>query len=141
MIDVTNMVVREVKKALANYPDVKVFSSYVDETEVLPAVTVYEVDNYIDKSTMDSDGAEHYAYVTYDIAVYTSTEGVKKQLAKEMFTEINDRLVNLNFVRTFKSELPNQDRKVYRYQGRFQARVSENIELEDGTIINNVYRR
>lgn len=141
MIDVSNLVVKACKDALADeFPDVKVYSSYVDETEQLPAVTCYEVSNSIDMTTMDSSGAEHYANVVFEISCYAKNDGYGRQATKKMFTRINDMLVRLNFVRTFKSELPNMDRSVYRYSGRFEARVSEDMVVGERTI-TNVYRR
>ena len=141
MIDVSNLVVKAVKRAIQEeYPDIPIYSSYIDETERLPAITVYELENTIDTRTMDSCSGENYANVLYEISVYTETDGVGKQLAKDIFTRINDELVSINFVRVFKSELPNRDRKVFRYQGRFKARVSSDKE-RDGDIINYVYRR
>lgn len=139
MIDVSNLVVRVVKESLSEFPDVKVYSNFIDETEKLPAVTVYEVSNEIDKRTMDSDGAEHYANVVYEVAVYTDNSN-GKQLAKKMFTTINDALVSINFVRSFKGELPNIDRTVFRILGRYEARVSEDIARGDD-VINKIYRR
>lgn len=141
MIDVSNLVVKAVKECLKNdYPQFGVYSSYLDVIEKENAVTVLETNNYIDRSTMDSCGAEHHAFVVYDINVYTDKTGAGRELAKEVFTTINDTLVSMNFVRTFKSEIPNKDRMKFRITGRFEARVSEDMNI-GGNVVNHVYRR
>lgn len=140
MIDVSNLVVKAVKDALVDFPDVKVYSNYIDETEKLPCVSIYEVNNVVDTRYMDNVATEHFARVTYELSCYSKNDGTGKQTCKQLFTTIDNVLGRLNFVRTYKSELPNRDRKVYRFQGRYEAIVSEDMVIGD-TIVNNVYRR
>lgn len=141
MIDVENMVINEVHKALAtDYPDVVIYGEYVDAPSSFPCVTVVEDGNSTYSESCDTSIAENHAEVYYTINVYSNKADGNKAECKEIANKIDDELQKLKFTRTMKSVVPNVDRTIYRIAMRYKAVVSKPITVGNNTVYQ-IYRR
>ncbi len=141
MIDIANVVLREVTEAVqAEYPNCDVLSYNPDVISKFPCVTVVEKDNSTYRRSQDNMSSENHAEVVYEIQAYSnSTEG-KKQEAKKLLSLADEVMLNSNFTRQLKTELPNKDRSVYRLYASYTAVVAKPVEI-NGNTVHQIYRR
>ena len=149
MIDIENIIVDMVTESvdsefLTEHPGLCVYSKDVTVPESFPCVTVVMTDNRTERRTLTfSDPLEFHANVTLTINVYTNNENGKKELAKRIFGNIDDLLQRKHFTRIMAGPLPNIDRSVSRYTGRYTAVVGrpKTKEVDGETVVTfPVYR-
>ena len=125
MIDVENLVIDTISKAIgaSAYSNTLVVSDYTDTPSNFPCVSVIEADNY-----------------TYEVNVYSNkTKGAKSE-AKAILEIVDTAFQNIKFTRTFKNNIPNKDKTIYRIVARYEAVIGEGFTSGNDTIYP-VYRR
>lgn len=125
MIDVESAVFSKVQTALLQVcPEVCVVGEYVRCPPGFPCVSIMEVSNTENTSTMDTSGEENHAVVLYEVNVYSNLESGRKSQCREL-TDVCDKVFrSIGFVRTMMSALPNMaDASIYRMTARFRAIV------------------
>lgn len=145
MIDIENIVFNTVYDALtaayaASYPDMTIYGEYVPAPSGFPCVTIVEDDNYTYRRTQDNQLAEHNANLMYTVNVYTDNITGKKSLAKAIANTVDVAMQNMKFTRTFRSQIPNTDRTIYRITMRYEAVVAEPKEI-NGNTVYQMYRQ
>lgn len=141
MIDIENKIVNDAFDAVkAQYPDCSCYAEYVNVPASFPCVCMWESDS--ETYTWSNDGQlhEHQARITYECNVYSDKAGGKKAEAKAIADIIDRAMQSMKFVRTFRSQIPNQDRTIYRVMLRWVAVVGEPITEEDGNVTYQMYR-
>lgn len=133
MIDIENYIVSQISSALSStysstYPGLVVYSTEVEIPESFPCVTVVASDNFTLRSTREfGKNTENHAHITFTVNVYANNGTGRKETAKTLFQAIDLILQNFNFTRLMASPMPNIDRTVARYTGRYEANVGEPI--------------
>lgn len=141
MIDIANVMLRIVKEAVqAQYPNCDVLSYNPDTISKFPCVTVVEKDNFVYRRSQDNISSENHAEVVFEVQVYSNSTDGKKQEAKKILSLADEAMLNSNFTRTLKSELPNADRSVYRLYASYTAIVAQSVEI-NGDTVHQIYRR
>lgn len=141
MIDISNIVLREVRTAVtAVYTDCECLSYNPDTISQYPCVTVSEMDNYTYEESLDDLNSEHHAVVVYEVSAYSNSSSGAKTEAKKIINIVDDTMLGMRFTRMLKTEAPNKDRSVYRIYARYRAIVSEAF-VSGGDTIHQVYRR
>jgi hypothetical protein len=77
----------------------------------------------------------------YECNVYSDKENGKKAEAKQIADIVDNAMQSMKFTRTMRSQIPNQDRTIYRVTMRFEAVVGEPIVNNDGTTTLQMYRQ
>ena len=142
MIDVENLVIDTISKAIgaSAYSNTLVVSDYTDTPSSFPCVSVIERDNYTYRRTQDNDLKEHHTNVMYEVNVYSNkTKGAKSE-AKAILEIVDTAFQNIKFTRTFKNNIPNKDKTIFRYVARYEAVIGEGF-TSGNDIIYPVYRR
>lgn len=141
MIDVSNIVLREVRTAVtAVYSDCECLSYNPDTISKYPCVTVSEMDNYTYEESLDDTNAEHHAVVTFEVNAYSNNSQGSKAEAKKIFNLADNAMLGIKFTRLLKTEAPNKDRSVYRIYARYRGIVSEGYTA-NGDTVHQIYRR
>ena len=142
MIDVENLVIDTIKKALlaSQYSNTNVASTYNDTPSEFPCVSVIEMDNYTYRRTQDNDLMEHHTNLMYEVNVYSNKASNSKTEAKAIMEIVDTAFQNIKFTRTFKQPIRNRDKSVYRIVARYEAVVGE-AQIIDGNEVYQVYRR
>jgi hypothetical protein len=141
MIDVENKVLNTVFDAVrAGFPTTSCYGEYVLVPSAFPCICIYESDSETYTYSNDEQLHEHQARVTYECNVYSDDADDKKQQAKAIADIVDRAMQSMLFVRTFRSQIPNQDRTIYRVTLRWQAVVGEPITESDGNITYQMYR-
>ena len=142
MIDVENLVIDTIKKALltSQYSNTNVASTYNDTPSEFPCVSVIEMDNYTYRRTQDNDLMEHHTNLMYEVNVYSNKASNSKSEAKAIMEIVDTAFQNIKFTRTFKQPIRNRDKSVYRIVARYEAVVGEEQTI-DGNKVYQVYRR
>lgn len=142
MIDVENLVVDTISKALkaSAYANTLVVSDYTDTPSSFPCVSVIESDNYTYRNTQDGDLKEHHTNVMYEVNVYSNKKNTSKSEAKAILEIVDTAFQNIKFTRTFKNNIPNGDKSIYRMVARYSAVIGEGFKSGNDTIYP-VYRR
>lgn len=142
MIDIENKVLNTVFDAVrASFPDCSCYGEYVEESPNFPVVSMLESDSQTYTRSNDEQLYEHQAIVTYECNVYSDKTVGKKTEAKDIADIVDRAMQSMKFVRTMRSQIPNQDRTIYRVTLRYQAIVGEPITLSDGSTTYQMYRR
>jgi hypothetical protein len=142
MIDIENKIINDVFDAVrASYPTASCYGEYVLAPASFPCVTLYESDSQTYTPSNDEQKHEHQAIVTYECNVYSDKQTGRKAEAKAIADIVDRCLQNLNFTRTMRSQIPNQDRTIYRVTLRWDAIVGEPIETVGDDITYHIYRR
>ena len=142
MIDVENKIIGTVFNAVqTEYPDCACYSEYVSESAAFPCVTLYELDSQTYTQSNDEQLHEHQAIVTYEANVYSALEYGKKEQAKAIADIVDQAMQGMKFTRIMRSQIPNQDRTIYRVTLRYEAIIGEPITESNNTITYQVYRR
>lgn len=96
-------------------------SVHTPNPTVFPTVTLFELDNRIDRERNSSSEYEDYAVLTYEAHVYAST----KAKCRSVFIALDEALARYNFNRFSGAYTPNlQNTQVHEYVARYQVRVS-----------------
>lgn len=141
MIDIANVILREVKEAVQTvYTDCNCISYNPDTISTYPCVTVVEKDNYTYTASQDDSSSENHATVVFEVQVYSNNSQGKREEAKKILNLADEAMLKCNFTRTVKSELPNVDRSVYRLYARYRAVVARSTDI-NGNTVHQVYRR
>lgn len=127
MIDVENLVIDKVKKAInaSAYSNTYVTSEYTDAPSSFPCVSVVEADNSTYRRTQDNDLKEHHARVMYEVNVFSNKTSASKSEAKKIMEIVDTTFQNNKFTRTFKGTIPNKDKTIYRIVARYEAIIEE----------------
>lgn len=142
MIDIENKIINDVFDAVrASYSTASCYGEYVSVPAAFPCVTLYESDSRTYTQSNDEQLHEHQAIVTYECNVYSDKQTGRKAEAKAIADIVDRCLQNLNFTRTMRSQIPNQDRTIYRVTLRWDAIVGEPIETVGDDITYHIYRR
>lgn len=141
MIDIENKVFNDIAVPLREqFKGIYVVGEYVDLPNSFPCVTLVEEDNYTYTGSQDGSLKENHATVVYTVNVYSNKTKGKKTEAKEIADVVDGLMQDMKFTRTFRSQIPNTDRTIYRIIMRYSAVVSKGIE--DGeTTTYQMYRR
>lgn len=141
MIDIENLVCDKVFRAVNTaYPDASCYSEYVEVPASFPCVTLYEAENRTYRPSDDNQLADHQAIVMYEANVYSDKEYGKKAEAKAIADIVDSTMQSMKFIRSMRSQIPNQDRTIYRVTMRFEAVVGEPIVTDNGTTTLQMYR-
>lgn len=141
MIDVENLVVDTITKAVqTEYSGVYVTSEYTNSPSSFPCVSVVEADNYTYKKTQDDCLKEHHAQVMYEVNVFSNKAKGARTEAKKIMNLVDDTFQNIKFTRTFKNEVPNHDKTIFRIVARFEAIIAKGEEIGNNTVFQ-VYRK
>lgn len=120
------------KDLRSKFDGIYVTGEYVDAPPQFPAVSIVEADNYLDYEKMSTKADEEYSIVMYEVEVYTNLEKGKQMQAREILSEIDAILYDLNFTRLSMTPVPNlANTSIYRLVARYRAET-------DGTTL---YRR
>lgn len=133
MIDIENQVFTPIAKALRKqFPGVTVSSSYVHAPKGFPHVSLVEQDNYLSVEHLDTNEAERFATLMYEVNVYSDKASGKKTECRSIMKVIDDMMYQRNFRRISLSPIPNMENAtIYRLVARYVA-------ITDGT---TMYRR
>ena len=134
MINIENDVYTIVATALRQqFPGISVSGEYVLSPATMPAVTLAEIDNYVDTS-MSTIRIEDAVVVTYGLSVYSNKASGKKEEAKAISDFADEEMRKLGFTRISRTQVPNlADATIYRLESRYEAVVGEG--RESGTYI------
>ena len=128
MIDIENLIVDKVNKAMADlkaeYPKLRVVSDYIETSETFPLVSVVQSDSYTHLATQDAALNDHAANVSFEVNVFANDK-TKKTTAKKIAAAVDAEMLNNLFTRTFMGNVPNIDRTIYRITMRYTAVVAE----------------
>lgn len=140
-VPVFNMVYTAVYNAFHDdYPKLTILNDRPESLVKFPAVICVEDDNITYSRDRDLTSQEAYSEVMYTIEIYTDNMSGKKTLAKQIAAVIDEVMIGLRFQRMSFSPIPNVDRDITRYVGRYRAVVSRGIT--DGTDTEYyIYRR
>ena len=142
MIDIENYILNTVFNAVqAAYSTASCYGEYVSVPAAFPCVTLYESDSRTYTPSNDEQMHEHQAIVTYECNVYSDLKTGKKAQAKAIADTVDRAMQSMKFVRTMRSQIPNQDRTIYRVTLRYEAIVGEPIITEGRTTTYQMYRR
>lgn len=121
MVDIENTVFNYVANALhAAYSTISVYGEYVEAPEIFPSVSLVEDDNSeIESNVTLTREPETASQLMYTVNVYSNKTTGKKAQAKEIMNLIDERMHDMGFIRTMRSQLPNVDRTIYRVTARY----------------------
>lgn len=123
MIDIENDVINEViTRARAQYSKIYVYGEAQETPAGYPAIIIREMSNTVREQNIDSGSIENYAYVMFQVSVYSNLKSKKKQQAKELRNFVDGIMSEMGFVRTFSQPIENlSDASVSRYESRYEA--------------------
>lgn len=141
MIDIENLVCDKVFRAVNTaHANAICYSEYVEVPAAFPCVTLYEADNRSYRPSDDNQLADHQVHVMYECNVYSNAQNGKKAEAKAIADIVDATMQSMKFTRTMRSQIPNQDRTIYRVTMRFEAVVGEPIVTKTGSTTLQMYR-
>ena len=135
MIDIENKVYTILKTALGNNVDTS--SMYVESPTSFPHVSIMQEDSVTYLPTRDNTCNENHALITFGINIYT--EG-NKAAAKSLLGIIDDTMIGMDFERDMVTEIPNEQRGIYRIFVRYLGLISKAIDI-NGTPTCFIFRR
>ena len=128
MIDVENIIFTALATQIrSSFPGSTVYGEYVEVPAAFPCVTIVEADNRVLERTRDLSGIEHHAEVMYEINVYVNNTNGKKQRAHDIANVIDNVMSGMLFTRTFRGQIPNVDRSIYRITIRYKGVIGEAV--------------
>lgn len=133
MISIDNKLITEITNALETqflqqYPGLCVYDSDPELPEGFPCVSFVVSDNSTLRGTREFGKAtENHALISVTVNVYTNNPVGKKELGIAIFQVIDGIMQNHYFTRLMASPMPNVDRTVARFTGRYSAVVGEPI--------------
>lgn len=134
MKDIENDVFNAVATATrAEFPGIYMVGEYLPVPASLPAVMLYEADNYVVQAG-STTAIEDFARVMYAVSVFSNKTSGKKSEAKAIADFIDGQMTALGFTRISRMQVPNlADSTIYRLEARYEAVVGEG--QTDGTYI------
>lgn len=124
MIDIEELLIDEITKAVQDHPNIIVLSSELTTLPQLPCVCVNEIDNRLSARGLDTSSTEQFAEVTYQIDVYSNKGDYKKKEAKEIYRKIDELMFKLGFFRRGRNVIQFSENRVCRISGRYSGTVS-----------------
>ena len=127
MIDCESQVFQKVADAFrAVYPDGFIAGEYVAQPPKFPAVSLVEMENYVNRRGRDSGDIENFADVMYEANVYSNKVIGKKAECRAIAALIDEQMSALGFTRSFLNPIQNMnDATIYRMTGRWIATVGK----------------
>lgn len=142
MTDIENLVCDRVFRAVnAVVANAVCYSEYVEVPASFPCVTCYEADNRTYRLSNDNQLSDHQVHVMYEVNVYSDKSNGKKAEAKRIADIVDSTMLSMKFTRIMRSQIPNQDRTIYRVTMRYEAVVGEPIVDANGTTTLRMYRK
>lgn len=136
MIDIESKVFDTVAGVLrSEYSEISIYGEYVAVPSSFPCVTLVEDDNYVHRASQD-ENVENNVNVLYTLTVYSNKTPNRKAEAKAILAKADEVMNSLNFTRMLMSQIPNEDRTIYRIVAQYEATVSKG---KDG--VHHIYRR
>ena len=133
MIDIENQVFNRISVAVKKeFPKANMSSEEQLAPSVFPCVTVVEADNYAVAETVDSSLEEKYAYVMYEINVYSNNSSHKKAECKKIFSIVDDEMRKTGFRRQSKPIMASTDPTIARSMGRYVGVVGADENIYGG---------
>lgn len=134
MIDFENCIFSTVSDPVRNkYTKATIATEdFVEKPATFPAISIVEIDNYVNGNTSDSGSIEKHARVTYEVNVYSNLKNKKRSQCKEIISMIDDEFIKLGFERMSKQPISMGNTELYRMVARYQAVISK-----DGVIYRN----
>ena len=141
MIDIENKVFNDIAVPLREqFKGIYVVGEFIDLPNSFPCVTLVEEDNYTYARSQDTSLQENHANIVYTVNIYSNKAKGKKTEAKEIADMIDNLMQDMKFTRTFRSQIPNTDRTIYRIIMRYTAVVSKGF-MDGETITHQIYRK
>lgn len=133
IIDIENDVFTAVSEAIREeYTDIAIYGETILAPSVFPCVCIEETDNYVPYKYVDSEFAENYVSVTYEVNIYSNKNYGKKSEAKAILNIVDSKMLELGFRRTLKNPVQLNDSTVYRLFSRYEAVVSDDKIIYGG---------
>lgn len=129
MIDIEELLVDEITKALEDYSNIIILSSELTALPKLPCVCINEIDNTQSLRGLDTSDIEQYAQVTYQIDIYSNLGDYKKKQAKEIHKIIDELMYRLGFYRRSKNAVEFTENRVCRINSRYSGTVSNDNKI------------
>ena len=129
MIDIEELLVDEITKALEDYPNIIILSSELTALPQLPCVCINEIDNRLYKKALDTSETEQFAEVVYQVDVYSKYGDYKKREAKEIYSRVDELMYKLGFYRRNKHAIEFSENRVCRICSRYSGTVSQNNKI------------
>ena len=131
MIDLESPLFTEIAGALrSEYKGITVYGEYVPAPADLPSVSIVEMDNSTFLPTWSNRATEQYAFVMYEVNVYSNLTTGKKAQAKAIMNTIDTMLQAYGFERITVTPVQNMnDATIYRMVGRYRAVVSDDLTV------------
>lgn len=138
MIDILSKVVDTVYNAvITEYPNINVTTGYDPKNATFPCVVIEEIDNVPYRNTATDDCVENYSKLTYEVNVYTNSQGSAKTEGRAIIQIVDAALADeLKFRRIRFNKPLNVGRTIFRQYIRSEVIVSK--PEDDGS--NTVYR-
>lgn len=126
MIDHETEIFNEITVPLRlQFTGIYVMGESINIPPSFPAVSIVQKENSIYDKTQDSSGLENHANTMFQIDIFTTGTGKKSQ-AKSIVEFINDKFIDLGFLRTFCQPIENlSDTTTYRMTARFKAVIGK----------------
>ena len=141
MIDIENKVFNDIAVPLREqFKGIYVVGEFIDLPNSFPCVTLVEEDNFTYTGSQDTSLQENHANIVYTVNIYSNKAKGKKTEAKAIADVIDNLMQDMKFTRTFRSQIPNTDRTIYRIIMRYSAIVSKGKTDGDSTVYQ-VYRK
>ena len=141
MIDIENLMFTRIYEAVtAEYPQAEVVKGYRETFSRFPAVTVREVNNESYVRTLDNELEDHDVRVYYEVNVYCNDITGREEKCKAVFRIVDGVFLRSRFYRMWRHVMPNIDRTISRYYGRYRGIVHEARE-ENGDTVYQIYRK
>lgn len=99
---------------------------------VFPCITIEEVDNFVPTNYMDGDNNDNFSAVAVQIDIYTMSKangGGKKTEAREIFSQVDQVLMNAGFRRTMTSPVSFAENTKFRLTIRYNALISNDLTI------------
>ena len=128
MIDIENSIVDRIRTALlTDFPNksIAVLNATPESIAKFPAVCVNELENTTYSRNRDLATQESFADVVYQVDIFVNDGSGAKTFAKQIGASVDKVLYELMFSRPMFTQLPNTDRTIIRYTGRYRAVVAK----------------
>lgn len=127
MIDMESVLFTKIATSLRSSVDgIYVVGEYVSAPPKFPAVSIIEMDNYVDRNTSTNAHMENTVYVMYEVNVYSNRTKGKKAECKSIAALIDAEFMKYGFERVVLNQVQNaNDATIYRMVGRYRAVVGK----------------
>lgn len=127
MLDLDIDVVDACWRALRDsYPRIVVTSEELRGTATFPTVFIWEIQNEVNRNTLDSSQDEIHSRIGYEAQVYSDKVTGGRAEVRDIVSRMDKAMSELGFVRIMSNPLPNQaDGAITRHIARWRALVSQ----------------